>query len=260
MIAVLVQRVSLKSTFFCAFTMAHLILIRHGQSAWNAANKFTGWVDVPLSKKGLEEAELAAKRLKSLPVDVCFTSMLIRAIQTAMICLVESDSVIVQGKCPVIHHNADDPDWHGWDAHAGDPSEEIPVFLSQALDERFYGDLQGLNKAATAAKYGDEQVHIWRRSYSVRPPGGESLEDTVVRTVPYFENRILTHVTAGENVLVSAHGNSLRSIIMHLEKLSKEEIPLVELATGVPIVYDIDREGKILNKAILDDKAPVVVP
>jgi 2,3-bisphosphoglycerate-dependent phosphoglycerate mutase len=260
MIAVLVQRVSLKSTFFCAFTMAHLILIRHGQSAWNAANKFTGWVDVPLSKKGLEEAELAAKRLKSLPVDVCFTSMLIRAIQTAMICLVESDSVMVQGKCPVIHHNADDPDWHGWDAHAGDPSEEIPVFLSQALDERFYGDLQGLNKAATAAKYGDEQVHIWRRSYSVRPPGGESLEDTVVRTVPYFENRILTHVTAGENVLVSAHGNSLRSIIMHLEKLSKEEIPLVELATGVPIVYDIDREGKILNKAILDDKAPVVVP
>lgn len=238
--------------------MAKLILIRHGQSAWNAANKFTGWVDVPLSHQGLEEATLAAEKLKSYPIDVCFTSMLIRAIQTALICLAEADIVRVDGKCPVIHHEADDPNWHGWDAHVGDPSEEIPVFPSMALDERFYGDLQGLNKAKTAEKYGDAQVKLWRRSYSVRPPGGESLEDTVARTMPYFESRILTHVKSGDNVLVSAHGNSLRSIIMNLDQLSQDEIPLVELATGVPIIYEIAADGTIVNKVILDDKTPAI--
>lgn len=238
--------------------MAKLILIRHGQSCWNAENKFTGWVDVPLSHKGLEEAALAAERLKSIAVDVCFTSMLIRAIQTAMVCLVESDAVRLHGKSPVIHHEADDPDWHGWDAHIGDPQEEIPVFPSVALDERFYGNLQGLNKAKTAEKYGAEQVKLWRRSYSVRPPGGESLEDTVARTVPYFQSRIMTHVTAGENVLVSAHGNSLRSIIMDLEQMSQEEIPLLELATGVPIIYEIDPNGKMISKMILGDQASLV--
>lgn len=235
--------------------MAKLILIRHGQSAWNAANKFTGWVDVPLSHQGLEEAALAARRLKSYPIDVCFTSMLIRAIQTALVCLVESDVVTQQGKCPVIHHDADDPDWHGWDAHTGEPSEEIPVFTCSALDERFYGNLQGLNKAETAAKFGDEQVRLWRRSYSVRPPGGESLEDTVARTLPYFQSRIMAHVKAGDNVLVSAHGNSLRAIIMNLEQISQEEIPKLELVTGVPIVYEIDASGAILSKLTLDGAA-----
>ncbi|MGI0485816.1 2,3-bisphosphoglycerate-dependent phosphoglycerate mutase [Pantanalinema rosaneae CENA516] len=239
--------------------MAKLILIRHGQSCWNAENKFTGWVDVPLSHIGLKEAALAAERLKSIAIDVCFTSMLIRAIQTAMICLVESDAVRLHGKSPVIHHAADDPDWHGWDAHRGDPQEEIPVFPSVALDERFYGDLQGLNKAKTAAKYGVEQVTLWRRSYSVRPPGGESLEDTVARTVPYFQSRIMTHVIAGENVLVAAHGNSLRSILMNLEHMSQEVIPLLELATGVPIAYEINLNGKIVSKMILNDQASLVV-
>jgi 2,3-bisphosphoglycerate-dependent phosphoglycerate mutase len=235
--------------------MAKLILIRHGQSAWNAANKFTGWVDVPLSKLGLEEAERAAQKLKSYPIDVCFTSMLIRAIQTALICLGGSDAVLVEGKCPVIHHDADDPDWHGWDAHTGDPNEEIPVFTCASLDERFYGDLQGLNKAKIAEKYGAAQVKLWRRSYSGRPPGGESLEDTVARILPYFQGRIMKHVKAGDHVLVSAHGNSLRSIIMNLEKISEENISELELATGVPIIYEINSEGKILSKEVLDEKA-----
>lgn len=239
--------------------MAKLILIRHGQSTWNAVNKFTGWVDVPLSHVGLEEAQRAAQKLKTYPIDLCFTSLLIRAIQTALVCLVESDAVLKQGKSPVIHHNADDPDWHGWDQHEGELEEEIPVFTAQALDERYYGNLQGLDKAETAKKFGDEQVRLWRRSYSVRPPGGESLEDTVARTVPFFKERILTHLKDGEHVLVAAHGNSLRSIIMYLEKISETEIPLLELITGVPIVYEIDRDGKVLSKQILED-VPENVP
>jgi 2,3-bisphosphoglycerate-dependent phosphoglycerate mutase len=233
--------------------MAKLILIRHGQSTWNSANKFTGWVDVPLSHVGLEEAQRAAQKLKEYPVDLCFTSLLIRSIQTGLVCLVESDAVLKQGKSPVIHHNADDPDWRGWDHHEGELDQEIPVFPCQALDERYYGDLQGLNKAETARKFGDEQVKLWRRSYAVRPPGGESLEDTVARAVPFFKERILTHLKDGENVLVAAHGNSLRAIIMYLEQISEAEIPLLELSTGVPIVYELDSEGKVLSKQILDD-------
>lgn len=238
--------------------MAKLILIRHGQSTWNAANKFTGWVDVPLSHVGLEEAQKAAQKLKGYDIDVCFTSMLIRAIQTGLICLVESDAVLKQGKSPVIHHNADDPNWHGWDRHEGNRDEEIPVFPTQALDERYYGDLQGLNKAETAEKFGSDQVKLWRRSYSVRPPGGESLADTVARTVPFFKERILTHLKAGDNVLVAAHGNSLRSIIMDLDQLSETEIPLVELATGIPIIYEIDSEGKAVSKQILLDEQTAI--
>lgn len=232
--------------------MAKLILIRHGQSTWNSANKFTGWVDVPLSHLGLEEAQRAAEKLKAYPIDLCFTSLLIRSIQTGLVCLVESDAVLKQGKSPVIYHNADDPDWHGWDHHEGELAEEIPVFPAQALDERYYGDLQGLNKAETAQKFGDEQVKLWRRSYAVRPPGGESLEDTVARAVPFFKERILTHLKDGENVLVAAHGNSLRAIIMYLEQISEAKIPLLELSTGVPIVYELDSEGKVLSKQVLD--------
>ncbi len=118
--------------------------------------------------------------------------------------------------------------------------------------------MQGLNKAKTAEKYGDEQVKLWRRSYSVRPPGGESLEDTVARTLPYFQSRIMAHAKAGENVLVSAHGNSLRSIIMHIENLSKDEIPQLELATGVPVIYDVNSKGDITSKVVLDDKAAAI--
>jgi 2,3-bisphosphoglycerate-dependent phosphoglycerate mutase len=153
--------------------MTTLILIRHGQSLWNALNKFTGWVDVPLSERGRAEATIASCRLRGYRVNLCFTSKLIRAIETAMICLTEQDD-ICDGKIPIIKHEQADQDWHGWDDYAGNPAEELPIFTNAALDERYYGELQGLNKAETAEKYGKEQVQEWRRSYSVRPPGGES--------------------------------------------------------------------------------------
>ena len=230
--------------------MAKLILIRHGQSTWNAANIFTGWVDVPLSKKGRNEAVLAAEKLKNYVIDVCFTSLLIRAIETAVICLTEYEEVCA-GRSPVIKHAADDPEWHGWDKYEGDPTQELPIFTSQALDERYYGKLQGLNKTQTAEKYGAEVVMEWRRSFSGHPPGGESLEDTMKRTLPFFRDRILTHLKHGDTVLVAAHGNSLRSIIMELDHLPPEAVPGLELATGMPIVYDVDEQGNISNKQIL---------
>jgi 2,3-bisphosphoglycerate-dependent phosphoglycerate mutase len=232
--------------------MVQLILVRHGQSLWNALNKFTGWVDVPLSERGRAEATIASCRLSGYRVKLCFTSKLIRAIETAMICLTEQDD-ICGGKIPVIKHENADQDWHGWNNYDGNPDEELPIFTNAALDERFYGELQGLNKADTAQKYGVEQVNAWRRSYSIRPPGGESLEDTQKRVVDYFKSRILPHLLQGDNVLIAAHGNSLRSIIMRLENLSPAEISALELATGVPIVYDLDASGEVIDKRILND-------
>jgi 2,3-bisphosphoglycerate-dependent phosphoglycerate mutase len=231
--------------------MSTLILIRHGQSTWNAANKFTGWVDVPLSKRGRAEAACAAYKLSEYKIDVCFTSLLIRAIETAVICLTECESNCA-GKSPVIKHDKDDPQWHGWDKYEGDPTQELPIFPSAALDERYYGDLQGLNKAETTAKFGQEQVVAWRRSFGDRPPHGESLEDTMHRVLPFFRDRIFTHLLQGDNVLVAAHGNSLRSIIMELDRLSELEVPGLELATGVPIVYQIERSGQVTRKQILN--------
>ncbi|ACB54522.1 phosphoglycerate mutase [Crocosphaera subtropica ATCC 51142] len=230
--------------------MSQLILIRHGQSLWNAANKFTGWVDVPLSEQGRAEATVASCKLRPYRVDVCFTSMLFRAIETAVICLTEVDD-ICGGKIPIIKHNTDDKDWHGWDQYDGNPNDELPIFLSAALDERYYGDLQGLNKAETSEKFGEQQVHTWRRSYDVRPPGGESLEDTRRRTLPFFRDRILKHIIEGDHVLIAAHGNSLRSIIMELENISSEAIPNLELGTGVPLVYEMDQSGHVLEKKVL---------
>ena len=232
--------------------MTQLILVRHGQSLWNALNKFTGWVDVPLSERGRAEATIASCRLSGYRVNVCFTSKLIRAIETATICLTERDD-ICGGKIPIIKHEQPDADWRGWDSYDGNPAEELPIFTNAALDERFYGELQGLNKADTAAKYGSEQVQKWRRSYSVRPPGGESLEDTQQRVVGYFKSRILPHLLQGDNVLIAAHGNSLRSIIMMLDKLSPDEVTVLELATGVPIVYELDAAGAAIGKKILND-------
>jgi 2,3-bisphosphoglycerate-dependent phosphoglycerate mutase len=232
--------------------MTKLILVRHGQSLWNALNKFTGWVDVPLSERGRAEATIASCRLSGYRVNVCFTSKLIRAIETATICLTERDD-ICGAKIPIIKHEQSDADWRGWDNYDGNRAEELPIFTNAALDERFYGDLQGLNKTDTADKYGQEQVHAWRRSYSVRPPGGESLEDTQQRVVAYFNSRILPHLIAGDNVLIAAHGNSLRSIIMVLDRLSPDEVSSLELATGVPIVYELDAAGTLINKKILND-------
>ena len=232
--------------------MAKLILIRHGQSLWNAQNKFTGWVDVPLSERGRAEATIASCKLreKHYQIDVCFTSLLMRAMETAIVTLTECDEVC-GGKTPIIQHAADDPNWHGWNQYEGDHNQELPIFPASALDERYYGELQGLNKAETAAKYGKEQVHIWRRSYDTPPPGGESLEDTKTRVIPFLRDRILAHIKDGETVLVAAHGNSLRSIIMDLDRLSPEEVTKLELATGVPIVYEFDSEAKVIDKILL---------
>jgi 2,3-bisphosphoglycerate-dependent phosphoglycerate mutase len=231
--------------------MAKLILTRHGQSLWNAENKFTGWVDVPLSEMGRAEATIASCKLRDYRVRICFTSMLFRAIETAIIILTEVDD-ICDGKIPIIKHDINDEDWHGWDQYNGDPAQELPVYPTPILDERYYGELQGLNKAETAVKFGNEQVQLWRRSYDVAPPGGESLEDTVKRTVPFFRDRILKHLMAGDNVLIAAHGNSLRAIIKQLENLSAEAIVKVELGTAIPIVYDIDANGQVTDKVILN--------
>ena len=231
--------------------MPELILTRHGQSLWNAENRFTGWVDVPLSERGRAEATIASCKLREYRVDVCYTSLLFRAMETAVICLTECDD-ICGGKTPIFKHDASDPDWHGWDRYSVDPQKELPIFPTPALDERYYGDLQGLNKTETAEKFGVEQVQRWRRSFDVRPPGGESLEDTMHRSVPYFQTRILSHIKQGENVLISAHGNSLRAILMYLDDLSPDEVVALELATGVPIVYELDQTAKVLNKKVLD--------
>ena len=186
--------------------MATLVLIRHGESQWNLENKFTGWVDIPLTEKGREEARRGGEKIKGIQFQKAYTSVLERAIETLEIIL----KVIRQ--------------------------KHIPVEKDQALNERRYGDLQGLNKEETAKKFGAEQVHIWRRSYDVAPPNGESLKDTAARTLPYFERHILKDLKAGKNVLVSAHGNSLRSIVMKLDKMTREEVLNLNLGTGVPIL------------------------
>lgn len=203
--------------------MAKLVLIRHGESQWNLENRFTGWIDVPLTEKGRREARRAGEKIRAIRFDTAYTSVLQRANETLQIVL----EVI------------------------GQP--EIPVERDPALNERHYGDLQGLNKAETAEKYGKDQVHIWRRSYDVPPPGGESLKDTAARTLPYFEARIVPDLRAGKNVLVAAHGNSLRSIVMHLDKLTREQVLELNLATGVPIVYEMGPDLQVVSKQVLDD-------
>ncbi len=196
--------------------MARLILVRHGQSVWNAANRFTGWTDVDLSEKGVEEADEAGLQLADIRFDVVHTSDLIRAQRTAEI---------------IMGHNQ----------ASGD---DVPTRYDWRLNERHYGALQGLNKTETAEKHGAEQVHVWRRSYDVAPPEGESLEMTAQRTIPYFIDEIVPDLEGGLNVLVSAHGNSLRSIVMHIDGISPEEIVSLEIPTGEPIHYTCD-EGVI---------------
>ena len=192
--------------------MASLILIRHGQSVWNASNRFTGWTDVDLSDKGVIEAEAAGRQLSEIRIDVVHTSDLIRAQRTAEI---------------VMQHNESS-------------GEDVPIRYDWRLNERHYGSLQGLNKAETAEKHGAEQVHIWRRSFDAPPPEGESLEMTAERTIPYFTEEIIPDLESGKNVLVSAHGNSLRSIVMHIEEISPEDIVSLEIPTGEPMYYNYE--------------------
>ena len=225
--------------------MSNLVLVRHGQSQWNLENRFTGWVDVPLSEKGIEEAISAGKKLKDVKFETMFVSHMLRAIQTLHYILLELND----DRTPIFIH--EDKRVHDWEHHTGDPSTEILVYQSVELAERYYGDLQGLNKQKTREKYGDEQVHIWRRSYDVQPPNGESLKDTCERTIPYYKQNILKELQKGKNVLVTAHGNSLRSILMYVEKVSEEKIPSVEIPTGVPIVYTFNNEMELEDKKLL---------
>ena len=200
-----------------------LVLVRHGQSDWNLKNLFTGWRDVGLTEKGVAEARAAGKRLKAqgLHFDIALTSVLSRAQRTLDLVLEEMGET------------------------------NITVFKDQALNERDYGDLSGLNKDDARKKWGEEQVHIWRRSYDVAPPGGESLKDTAARVLPYYIQEILPRVLRGDNVIVVAHGNSLRALVMVLECLSPKEIVDREIATGVPLIYRLNADSTVAQKAEL---------
>jgi len=197
-----------------------LVLVRHGQSDWNLKNLFTGWRDVGLTEKGIAEAREAGRKLKAqgIKFDVAFTSALKRAQRTLDLMLTELGQTT------------------------------IPIFKNQALNERDYGDLVGLNKDDARKKWGEEQVHVWRRSYDVAPPGGESLKDTLARALPYYVTDILPRVLRGERVLVAAHGNSLRALVMVLDKHTPESITKLNLDTGVPMVYRLNADSTVASK------------
>jgi len=200
-----------------------LVLVRHGQSEWNLQNLFTGWRDVGLTDKGIAEARAAGRQLKALGLrfDIAFTSALTRAQHTLDLMLDELGQ------------------------------RSIPILRDQALNERDYGDLSGLNKDDARRKWGEEQVHVWRRSYDVAPPGGESLKDTAARVLPYYLQEILPRVLRGERVLVSAHGNSLRALVMVLDRLSPQEIVKRELATGVPLIYRLNTDSTVAERQVM---------
>lgn len=211
--------------------MAKLILIRHGESQWNLENRFTGWVDVPLTDLGRKQAREAGEKIRDIRIDVGYTSVLYRAIETHIIALTAAGQI-----------------------------DCVPTYFNKALNERHYGALQGLNKAETAKKYGEEQVKLWRRSYDIPPPNDvtelnpegytESLKDTAARALPYFYKEILPKVREGKNVLVSAHGNSLRAIVMELDQLTKEEVLELNIPNGVPIIYEYDG-ARLVSKTML---------
>ncbi|KAK2984675.1 hypothetical protein RJ640_006658 [Escallonia rubra] len=223
---------------------AALILIRHGESLWNEKNLFTGCVDVPLTKKGVEEAIEAGKRISNIPVDMIYTSALIRAQMTAMLAMTEHR----RKKVPIVMHNESEQA-KAWSQIFSEETKKqcIPVVTAWQLNERMYGELQGLNKQETADRYGKEQVHEWRRSYDTPPPNGESLEMCAKRAVAYFKEQIEPQLLAGKNVMIAAHGNSLRSIIMYLDKLTSQEVISLELSTGIPMLY-ISKEGKFIRR------------
>jgi 2,3-bisphosphoglycerate-dependent phosphoglycerate mutase len=215
--------------------MGTLILLRHGASIWNDKNIFTGWVDIPLSPKGIQESLKAGEVISKLPIDVIFTSTLIRAQMTAMLAMAGHPKV------PFIIHPGEG-NLEEWGAiHSEETRKEmVPVRCAWQLNERMYGELQGMNKDEMRKKFGAEQVHKWRRSYDQAPPEGESLKDTSERTLPYFKEEILPFLKEGKNVFISAHGNSLRSIVMMLENLTHEEVVQLEIPTGAPWIYTFE--------------------
>jgi len=221
-----------------------LILIRHGESLWNSKNLFTGCVDVPLSQKGVDEAIEAGKRISELPVDMIFTSALIRAQMTAMLAMTQHH----RQKVPVILHNESERA-EAWSRVFSEDKDDgiIPVVTAWQLNERMYGELQGLNKKETADKFGADKVHEWRRSYDIPPPNGESLEMCAERAVKYFVENVVPELAAGKSVMIAAHGNSLRAIIMYLDKLTSQQVIELELATGNPMLYTF-KDSKFLRR------------
>ena len=217
--------------------MGQLILLRHGASIWNEKNLFTGWVDIPLSKKGIEESFQAGKKIAHIPIDVIFVSSLIRAQMTAMLAMSMHDG----DKVPYILHPEQGKLEEWAEIHSDETKKNcIPVHVAWELNERMYGQLQGMNKDEMRQKYGADQVQIWRRSFDVAPPEGESLEMTAKRSIPYFKDKIIPLLEKGKNVLIAAHGNSLRSIVMFLDNLTKDEVVKLEMATGDPVRYTFD--------------------
>lgn len=227
--------------------MGKLVLIRHGQSIWNLQNRFTGWINVSLSKKGQEEAANAGKKLKDYKFDIAFTSTLTRAQETLFKILEQNNNYNGYMIKPQFEN-----EWYHRFKENDKDNDILWVNISEKLNERFYGDLQGLNKDDAKKEFGDNQVHIWRRSYDVPPPNGESLEMNVERTIPYFKEYVEKELKEGKNVLVAAHGNSLRSIIKYLDNMSPEEILNFELDTGIPHIYEFDEKLNIINKETLN--------
>lgn len=225
--------------------MSKLIMVRHGESCWNQRNIFTGWVDVALSKKGIEEALTAGRRIAKFPIDVIVTSSLIRAQMTAFLIMSEHPTT----KTPVVVHPGEGIlDTWGKIYNPAIKEECIPVVYSWELNERMYGELQGFNKNEIMEKVGPEQFKKWRRSFNIAPPGGESLSMTAERAIPYFENKIIPLLDQGHNVLISAHGNSLRAICMDLDDLSEDEVVNFEIATGDPIIYNYHQQTFVKEK------------
>lgn len=215
--------------------MSILVLVRHGESRWNECNRFQGWVDVPLSENGVREAEHCAKHCKEFDFSAAYTSALVRAQETLLLILAQ------QGRTGIFQHDHD-PRYSKWvktSNHCGDG--DIPIFETQTMNERYYGDLQGMEKIEAEKKYGKSKLLVWRRGYEERPPNGESLKEVFERVHPYFMKHVQPRLKRGETVLLSGHGNTLRSIIMHLEHITEEDIAFVDLPGARPLVYEFTR-------------------
>lgn len=210
--------------------MAKLVLLRHGKSLWNEKNLFTGTIDISLSGKGIQESFLAGKALSSISIDIIFVSALIRSQMTALLAMSKHPTL----KAPQIFYNHDCENI----SFSSCQKDQIPVYVSPQLNERHYGQLQGFNKQEMIQHYGEAQIQKWRRGYTDIPPSGESLKMTAERVIPYFETHIVPYLIHHQNVLICAHGNSLRSIIMYLNRLSPEEIQQIEIETGSFLIYN----------------------